>query len=149
MKFEIAVEGTAEIAPHLRRRLDALSRADRSSIKASELRRVTGSVDIDVALRLMYPNANRWDYAIGYRISNQDDMAYFVEVHKATVAEVPRVVKKKQWLEGWMQDKPLGDLSHRRFVWVSAGPIKIPPTSPQRRELNKHGLQLVPWLKLR
>jgi hypothetical protein len=148
MKFNIAVSNTPELAPHLRNRLDALSSAHQNSIVAANLKRITGSVDIDAALQSAYPHDNRWDYAIGYRISKQDDKAFFVEFHKANVDEVARVIQKKKWLERWMRGKPIYDLVQRRFVWVSAGGIKIPPNSPHQRILNTHGLQLVSRLKL-
>ena len=148
MKFIAAVNSTSELAPHLQTRLNALSNAHQNCIIAANLRLVTGSVDIDGALKSAYPNDNRWDYAIGYRISNQDDKAFFVEFHKANVDEVDRVIKKKQWIENWMRGKPVDNLLDRRFVWVSTGGIKIPQNSPQRRIINSYGLQLVPHLKL-
>jgi hypothetical protein len=149
MKFGTAVSSTHELAPYLRSRLDALSNAYQNSITATDPNRITGSVDIDTALQLACANDYRWDYAIGYRINNQDDKAFFVEFHKANVDEVERVLRKKQWLESWMRGKPVDNLSPRRFVWVGTGGIKIPPNSPQRRILSTHGLQLVPRLNLR
>ena len=148
MKFRDAVASTAEIADDLRDGLDALTKAHKSSIVAPDAKRVTGSVDIDAALRSAYPNATRWDYAIGYRINSKDDKAFFVECHRAKVDEVPRVLQKKQWLQDWMRSKPMDRLRPRRFVWVSAGGIKIPTNSPHRRTLNMQGLQLVRRLKL-
>jgi hypothetical protein len=148
MKFRTAVNCTDEIAPCFQNGLNALSSAHRNSITTTNPRRITGSVNIDNALQTAYPNANRWDYAIGYYISHQDDKVFFVEFHKAIVDEVSRVLKKKQWLENWMRGKPLDNLQQRRFVWVSTGGIKIPPNSPSRRILNKHGLILVTWFKL-
>ena len=105
-------------------------------------KRLAGSVDIDAALEAACPDATRWDYAIGYRINNRDDRAFFVEFHRAKTDEVPRVLRKKQWLENWMQGKPLANLQEREFVWVSAGGIRIPPNSRHRRVLNAHGLRL-------
>lgn len=148
MKFRKAVAGTAEIADDLHDGLDALSKAHKSSIIAPDAKRVTGSVDIDTALQPTYPNATRWDYAIGYRINNKDDKAFFVEYHRAKADEVPRVLRKKQWLEDWMRGKAIDRLHPRRFVWVSAGGIKIPRNAPQWRRLHAHGLRLVRRLKL-
>jgi hypothetical protein len=148
MKFNIAVSNTPELAPHLLNRLDALSSAHQNSIVVANLKRITGSVDIDAALQSAYPHDNRWDYAIGYHISNQDDKAFFVEFHRAKVDEVDRVLKKKKWLEIWMHGKSVDNLSNRRFVWVSAGGINIPPNSSYQRNLNNHGIQLVRRLKL-
>jgi hypothetical protein len=148
MKFSDAVKDTEELATHLKAGLKAIGRDYRKRIDAPDSRRIAGSVDIDEALKKQYPNANRWDYAIGYKSNGEDDKAYFVEFHKATVDEVDRVVKKKLWIAHWMNDKPLGRLSSIVFVWVSAGRIKIPSNAPERRILYKHGLRLVPMLKL-
>jgi hypothetical protein len=148
MKFRTAVECTDGIAAYLKNGLNALSNAHQNSIIAPKPKRITGSVNIDAALQSAYPHGNRWDYAIGYYISNQDDKAFFVEFHKATVDEVSRVLLKKQWLESWMRGKRLDNLQPKRFVWVSAGGIKIPKNSYHRRNINKHGLQLVRRLNL-
>jgi len=148
MKFRIAVNCTDEIAPCLQKGLKALSGAHRNNVESANPRRVTGSVNIDDALKAVYPNANRWDYAIGYYINNQEDKVFFVEFHKAIVDEVSRVIKKKQWLENWIRGKPLDNLLKRKFVWISTGAIKIPQNSSSRRILNKNGLILVPHLKL-
>ncbi len=149
MKFKTAVQGTLEIATHFRVGLRSLSKAHRSSINARDPRRIAGSVNIDAALRATYPNANRWDYAIGYRISNKNDKAFFVEFHRAKVSEIQLVLRKKGWLESWMTGQPLNEVQRGRFVWVSAGGINILPNSPQRRVLDKNGIQLVRRLKLR
>lgn len=149
MKFRTAVESTDEIANFFKIGLDALSKAHKNSIIVSYHKKITGSVNIDAALQSAYPNENRWDYAIGYYISYQDDKVFFVEFHRAILNEVERVLKKKKWLMSWIRGKPLDDLRPRRFVWVSAGGIKIPQNSPQIRNLNSHGIQLVPKLKLR
>lgn len=148
MKFRVAIQSTVGIGPHLRRRLNALSKAHQNSIIPSNPNMIAGSVNIDAALQSAYPNDNRWDYAIGFRITNQDDKAFFVEFHRAKADEVPRVLQKKQWLECWMQGKPVDNLQPRRFVWVSSGGIKIPPNSRHRRILSMNGLQLVRRLNL-
>lgn len=149
MRFRTAVQSTTEIALHFQRQLNALSRAHQNSIRPSDPRRITGSVDIDAALRLVYPRGNRWDYAIGYRITSRDDKAFFVEFHKAIVDEVDRVIQKKEWLENWMNGKPVASLQQKKFVWVASGGVNIPQGSPQRRSLNAKGLTLVRRLKLK
>lgn len=148
MKFRTAVRDTDEIAPSLRSHLDALKKAHQNRIHARRPSRATGSVDIDAALQAAHPNAHRWDYAVGYRINNQEDKAYFIEVHPAEAGEVSRVLRKMQWLQCWMQGKAVDEVRPREFVWVSAGGNKIPPNSPHQRRLNGHGLKLVRTLRL-
>ena len=148
MKFRTAVENTNEIANFLNTGLDALNKAHKNSIIISYHKKITGSVNIDAALQSAYPNENRWDYAIGYRISKQEDKVFFAEFHRAIVSEVELVLQKKKWLMSWMRGKPLDDLLQRRFVWVSAGGKNIPTNSPQMRNLNTNGIQLVRRLML-
>ena len=148
MKFKTAVECTNEIANFFKTGLDALSKAHKNSIIVTYHKKITGSVNIDAALQSAYPNENRWDYAIGYRISKQDDKVFFAEFHRAIVSEVEIVLKKKEWLVNWMKGKPLDDLRQKKFVWVSAGGKNIPTNSPQMRNLNTNGIQLVRRLRL-
>lgn len=149
MRFHDAVQGTSEIAAGLKAGLQAVTSAHRSSISAGETRRITGSVDIDAALEPLEPHANRWDYAIGYRITSRQDKVFFVEFHRAKSSEVSKVLAKKQWLEEWMCGKPVDRLRPRQFVWLSAGGISIPPNAPQRRRLSAHGIVLQRRLQLR
>jgi mRNA-degrading endonuclease RelE of RelBE toxin-antitoxin system len=148
MKFRKAVEQTAEIADHLRTGLEALDKSHRDRVEATYPKRLEGSVNIDAALQPAYPNATRWDYAIGYRLNSQKDKVFFVEFHKAEVTEVSRVLQKKAWLDSWMRGQPMDQLRDRKYVWLSAGGIKIPRNAPQRRELNMHGLRLERRLRL-
>jgi len=70
MKFKAAIIGTPELAPHLQAQLDAVSKAQQNSIIVKNRKKITGSVNIDVALQSSNPHDNRWDYAIGYRINS-------------------------------------------------------------------------------
>lgn len=149
MKFRTAVEDTDEIAAGFYNRLDALTTAHKNRISASEPRRLEGSVNIEAALRPTHQNDNLWDYAIGYRVSSKIDEIYYVEFHPARVDEVEGVIKKLQWLEGWIFGKPIGDMQKKIFVWVKVGGNRIPGNSRYMREINDKGLRLVPRLELR
>lgn len=149
MKFRRAVENTEEIRHYLLNQLDALSKAHKSSVTPSDPKRVTGSVDLDAALQPLFPNATRWDYAIGYRLTARDDKAFFVEFHRAFDDQVKRVIEKKHWLESWMDGKALDELREREFVWVSAGGIHIPGNAPSRRELDENAIRLERRLTLK
>ena len=142
MKFKAAIIGTPELAPHLQAQLDAVSKAQQNSIIVKNRKKITGSVNIDVALQSSNPHDNRWDYAIGYRINSQEDKAFFVEFHKAIVDEVNLVIKKKQWLVNWMRGKQIDNLLQKVFVWVSSGGNNIPENSQHRRIININGIIL-------
>ena len=66
-KFQISVEGTNEISTAYHKGIQAIKNCDRSKIIAEALSDIDGSVDIDNAVKHIYPNDNRWDYAIGYK----------------------------------------------------------------------------------
>jgi hypothetical protein len=95
--FLDAVESTPEICASYKNGLQALKRSDTGKVTASDTRKIDGSVDIDAAVKTLYPDANRWDYAIGY-----DSKVCYVEVHPAYTSEIDIMLKKLSWLKGWL-----------------------------------------------
>ena len=92
------------------------------------------------SLKGLYPNASRWDYAIGY-----EQKAWFVEVHPANTSNVKEMLKKVEWLEGWLKDKGSQLAEIRRdhlHYWIPSGKVCISKTSPQYRSLAKHKLRI-------
>lgn len=80
------------------------------------------------------------DYAIGY-----EQKAWFVEVHPANTSNVKEMLKKVEWLEGWLKDKGSQLAEIRRdhlHYWIPSGKVCISKTSPQYRSLAKHKLQI-------
>ncbi|MEW6754145.1 MAG: hypothetical protein AB1505_24665 [Candidatus Latescibacterota bacterium] len=148
MRFRTAVQATPELRAHLKPALEALGAAAQSGVHVPEQGRLSGSVDIDAALRGQLQNEPRWDYAIGYRTGRRDDRVYYVEQHKAEATEVGRVLGKKQWLERWLATTPLDGVRPRDFVWLSAGGVRIPANSPAARLLSLHGVTLLRRLVL-
>ena len=76
MTFSEAVSRTPSIRGHLKSGLKALRKGDRSRVSCDG-RRLRGSIDIDNALRYLYPNDARWDYAVGVHQSRQDFVVWF------------------------------------------------------------------------
>lgn len=137
--FKFAVDNTDELKDGYRPGLQAL-KGNSSKISVCNQRNLLGSVDIDDCTKGLYPNDSRWDYAIGYA-----QKAWFVEVHPANTSNVKEMVKKVQWLEGWLQDSGARLASIRRdtlHYWVPSGKVCISKTSPQYRSLAKHKLQI-------
>ena len=84
MSFKKAVKATPTLENAWMPGLGALRPQDRPHIVAEDTRLLTGSVDVDIAFQQLQPNANRWDFAIGYRHSNRNrDCIYWVEIHTA------------------------------------------------------------------
>lgn len=135
----MAVLATPEIREAYRSGLQALRRADAVKIKPGDRYKVDGSVDMDSTLKALYPEANRWDYAIGYNAK-----VCFVEVHPAYTTEIDTMVRKFRWLMEWLKEKaPRLDAIPRMtpaYVWIQSGKSAILPTARQSKILASIGL---------
>lgn len=138
VSFRTAVEDTSTLQGAWRAGLQALTTADRGRISAQDPRRIDGSVDLDSHLKELYPNASRWDYAIGHK----DNVVYWIEVHPASSGEIRVVLAKLRWLLDWLeQDAPTLDKFRKEIIWVSSGATSFTPSAPQRKEMAQQGLQ--------
>lgn len=86
--FQKAVTDCAEIADALKPELSAMGGYS-TLVKIENTRLIDGSVDIDNAVKKLYPNDSRWDYVIGY-----NGNAYFIEIHPADTKNVDEMIKK-------------------------------------------------------
>src|SRR5271169_722189 len=131
MTFGQAVNRTPSIRRQLKPGLTALNRADRSRIKCDG-KCLCGSVDPDSALRDIFPNDARWDYAVG--VTRQQDSVVWVEAHSASSLHVDEVLNKLKWLHWWL-DANASELNRlpRLFCWVATGSVSLHPGSPQAR----------------
>ena len=140
-EFQIAVEQTAEISTAYKVGLQAIKNCDKPKISATDSYKLNGSVDIDSTVTDLYPEENRWDYAIGY-----DGKICFVEVHPATTSEVEKILKKLSWLKQWLKDKApkLSNMpkSKEPYIWLSTSGVGILKTSSQFRKLSGSGIKL-------
>ena len=135
MTAEEAVNATPHLNGKWESGLQALRPEDKPHIKAADTRAITGSVDVDAALMRVVPNANRWDFAIGYQHVDRDsECLYWVELHTASDSQVDVVLRKLRWLMRWLAGagKAL-DKFERDFVWVSSGRTDYTLNGPQRR----------------
>ena len=121
----------------------------RNRVNCADSRRLTGSMDLDSALKKEQAHAARWDYGLGYKPPRGREQAIWVEVHAATTGEVSRVLDKLQWLKDWLngEAEDLKRLTDRagadiRYVWIARGKVRIPSHLPQARRLNQSGLSL-------
>ena len=146
-KFQISVEGTDEISTAYHKGIQAIKNCDRGKIIAEALSDIDGSVDIDNAVKHIYPNDNRWDYAIGYK-----NKVCYIEVHPAYTGEVEKIAQKLLWLKGWLNDRAplLSSLPKAKipFVWLSTGGVHIIPQSKQYKRLSTLGIKLTRIHKL-
>jgi hypothetical protein len=112
---------------------------DRERITSRDGRSLTGSIDLDKAMRLAHPDAARWDYGIGIRRNGEH--VVWVEIHPASSSHIEAVLRKLQWLRGWLKTNApeLRGLS-ATFAWVASGAVALPRTSPQRRRVANAGI---------
>lgn len=143
--FKEAVEETPDIAKGYAGGLRALG-GNAQVVSAKDTRLIDGSVDIDGCTSTLYPNASRWDYAIGY-----DGKAYFLEVHPADTSNVKEVIKKAEWLKNWLENKAprLKQIAaDKAFYWVASGRCCILRGSVQSKRLAQSNVLLVNKLNL-
>jgi len=143
MTFRRAVAGTPSLRDAYQPGLRALSARDAGRLHVEEPRWLTGSVNLDEALRAAQPRAPRWDYGIGYRHSHQEE-ALWVEVHPASSLHIDEVLKKLRWLQEWLKNEApnLHKLTRAGFYWIATdGQVALSPHSPQARRLAKAGLR--------
>ena len=144
MQFRDAVRATAGLADQYRFGLQAVRRADRQRIRCRNSGSVTGSVNVDSALRESHPDDHRWDYAIGFCEARQAEVVFWVEVHPASSHHVEDVLEKLRWLKQWLSSEaPRLEEIPPRFVWVASGGVALSPGSRQRRQLAGNGIHLV------
>lgn len=143
--FKEAVENTPDIKDYYRPGLQAVKGSERKMISPEDTKKLSGSVDIDSALKAHNQNEARWDYTIGY-----EDKAYFVEVHPANTSEVDTVIKKVEWLKDWLNKKAskLKSIGQPPYYWIPSGKYAISKGSPQEKKLSQNGIRIQSKLKL-
>lgn len=143
--FEEAVKATPDIASGFSSGLQALGK-NSSAVKAENNRNITGSVDIDATTKSLYPQEPRWDYAVGYK-----NHAYFVEIHPANTCNVSEMIRKRDWLEKWL-DTSAPELKAIKadvpYYWVPSGKVNILKNSPQYRQISQKHILVVKRVEL-
>ena len=140
-QFRTAVTACSDLT--LRDGLQAVSPANRVRIRPRDPRSVTGSVDIDADLRERFPTDNRWDYAVGYKGSDNREKVFFIEVHSAETSEISCVIRKAQNLKAWAE-RNASDLWNmtvpREIHWVASGRCDLRLNDSYKRLLAKAGV---------
>lgn len=146
--FQQAIEATSEVKDGYCSGLKAVKGSDRSKFIISDTSLIDGSLDIDSSVKHLYPNDNRWDYAVSY-----DNKLFFVEIHPAFDKEIKRMSDKLKWLKTWLKVKApnLESLpkSERPFCWIASGETGFLPTSTSRRKIAMLGLYYENKMKLK
>lgn len=112
----------------------------------------TGSFDLDAAKKAAEPNNSRWDYGIGCKPNEQDEIAIWVEVHPASTSDVNTLLNKLEWLSAWLKQEQQTDLYKLTraaqqanivpFIWVHTNSgVDIREGSPQEKRLQASGIK--------
>jgi len=114
-------------------------------ISCGHTRSLTGSVDLDRAMKNHFSESPRWDYGIGFRPPNGKEVALWIEIHPASSTHVDEVLRKLNWLRDWLDKNATALKSLTRgggYYWIAAdGRIAITRDSPQAKRLARHGLR--------
>jgi hypothetical protein len=140
--FRSAVRSCDALKPALRDGLQAMKGSDAARVTAKDASRLTGSIDLDAALKTAEPTAARWDYGVGCtRANGRGDHAHWIEIHPCKAGEVRAVEAKLRWLRVWLNGHAtaLSQLP-AQFVWVSSSSTSLSPRAPARRKLAQKGL---------
>ena len=142
MSFETAVKATSHLEHFWQTGLGALRAQDRTRIRAEDTRKITGSVDVDTALRDVEPEANRWDFGLAYQHANREkEFVYWIETHTGSDREISVVLRKVEWLRGWFN----GDGAElakfeREIVWIPSGATSFRRGTKQVKQLADKGV---------
>jgi hypothetical protein len=91
-------------------------------------------------LRGTRPNDPRWDYGVGLRRDSRDT-AIWIEFHPANSLHVDEVIRKREWLRGWLSTRaPKLDRLAAGFKWVATGRVALQKGSPQLRRVAAAGI---------
>lgn len=130
LSFKEAVELTPDVATNYCFGLEAFGYY-KFKIKVPNTTKIDGSLDIDESTKKLYPNENRWDYALSY-----NGEVFYIEIHSAKTDEVAKMIRKLRWLKSWLtlkapEIKKLTTTTKQPYYWVQTSKCSIPKHMPQ------------------
>lgn len=141
--FRAAVLAVPQIATAYRPGVQALKKEHRKQLRNADV--ATGSIELDEALRLAYPNDHRWDYGIGLPGDSRSERVLWVEVHHAASKQTEILIRKLEQLKSWLQaHAPELWKLPREFVWQLSNAERNPNDRRKRNALaEKYGIRRV------
>ena len=102
-----AIKQIPSLTGKLKHGLQALRKNHRNAISPENSRKLSGSIDIDTALKSKYPNDHRWDYCIGVRKNRNADSLVWIEFHHSDQGDMAQAMacRPRQAIEGVDEDK--------------------------------------------
>lgn len=137
--FEKAIRATPDVANGYCPGLEAFGEY-KLKIKVPDTSKIDGSLDIDETTKKLYPDSNRWDYAVCY-----DGEVYYIEIHTASTGEVRTMLNKLNWLKQWLKTKAveinkLTSKTKHPFYWIQSSKFDIPKHTSQYKMLAQNKL---------
>lgn len=141
--FEEAVNATPDVNGCYCEGLVAFGKY-KDRIKVPDLTKLEGSLDIDSSTVKLYPNDNRWDYAVCY-----DGEVFYIEVHSAKTDEVAKLINKLQWIKWWLVNKApeinkLTTKTKEPYYWIQSSNFSIPAHTRQYKLIIQNRIYPMP-----
>jgi hypothetical protein len=98
---------------------------------------VGDSLNLDAAMRIDFPQANRWDYLLSVPGIKQ---IIGLEPHSARDSEISVVIAKKQQEIEYLRDHLPPNHRVAKWLWVSRGHTSFSKMESARRRLDQAGI---------
>jgi hypothetical protein len=118
--------------------MGAFTKGDRSLIVIGERKRIGDSLDLDEALRLSFPNTNRWDYVFSVPDATK---LIALEPHTAKDSEIGVLIDKKRHAAAQLRLHLQPQHGISEWWWVSHGKTAFSRTEQARRRLAQEGIK--------
>lgn len=99
-RLEYAVNATDDVKGNFHVGLGAIRNDDKQKFHESNSLKIQGSLDIETSTESIYPQDDRWDYAVEY-----NGETFFIDIHPGSTSEVEIVISKLNWLKQWLKEK--------------------------------------------
>lgn len=124
----------------------------RKQISTGENSGFTGSVDLDHHFSNAEPNANRWDYGVGFK-HGDGEFVIWIEPHPAgSSKEVDIILKKLEWLKSKLRLRGYEGLSELTnmaegkgeipYRWLYEGKTSFRSGGKEAKRLAQKGMKL-------
>lgn len=120
--------------------LQALKKAHVALIDGSVHQDLADSLDLDAAMKVQHPQANRWDYLIGHGPSGK---VAAVEPHTAKQVEISTIIAKRTSAKAQLRGHLRDGVTVAKWLWVASGDVHFPDTDKAKKRLDQEGIEFV------
>jgi hypothetical protein len=135
-----ALEPTSALMEQVVDGLGALERAHRVYLHETIRASFGDSLDLDEAMRPLFPNQNRWDYLLGYTPARR---IVALEPHSAHEDQISVIIEKKKAAQEQLRGHLKKNAVVAEWFWVASGKVQFAKTEKAIRRLDEHGILFV------